>query len=153
MKAYYYFLFRIYRYYKDKQNENEFQALFSATAVSTVIIYFVLLFAYGILNYFDFIPMINNKIYVIPFILIIGAINHYLFVKEKKFLRFDFHKDRKGGVYIITFIIVLSASFIIIANINREKIFKERRKNPQTEQTKKPASLQSEIENWFKEKF
>lgn len=134
MKVYYYFLFRIYRYYIDKQNENEFQAVFSATAVSTVIIYFVLLFIYGSANYFDLLPMIKNKMYVIPIMIVIGIINYYYFVKQKKFLNYNFQKDRKGGRYIIIFIIFLGISFITLANINRKKIFEERRRNPLIEQ-------------------
>lgn len=153
MKAYYYLLFRIYKYYKDKQNENEFQALFSATIVSTVLASFVILFFYGLANYFNLLPMYPNKFYAIMFFILIGLINYYFFVRKKKFLNFDFHKDKKGGIYIVTFIIVLSTSFIILANINREKIFKERNKDLQIRETEKRPSLEGKIRKWLEENF
>lgn len=153
MKAYYYFLFRIYRYYKDKQNENELQALFSVITVSTLIVSLTIFFFHGSLNYLGLLPIYSNKFYMILFMVIVGCINYYFFIRDKNFLNYNFQKDKKGGVYIITYIILLGVSLIILSNINRKKIFEERSKNPQTEQTKKPASLQSEIENWFKEKF
>ena len=153
MKAYYYLLFWIYRYYKDKQNENEFEAIFSATSVSTVLVGFVLLFFHGLANYFNLLPMYPNKFYAIMFFIFIGLINYYFVVRKKKFLSFNFHKDRKGGIYIITFIIALSVSFIILANINREKIFKERRENPSIEQIERRPSLEGKIRKWFEETF
>jgi len=51
-KAYYHLLFRIYRYYKDKQNENEFEALFSATAVSTTLISINVITIIGLIVFF-----------------------------------------------------------------------------------------------------
>lgn len=90
---------------------------------------------------------------MILFMIIVGFINYYFFIRDKNFLNYDFKKDTKGGAYIVIYIILLSISLIVLSIINREKIFEETRKNPQTEQTKKPTSLQSEIENWFKEKF
>lgn len=153
MKAYYYFLFRIYRYYKDKQNENELQAIFSVITVSTLIASLTIFFFHGSLNYLGILPMYSNKFYMILFMIIVGFINYYFFIRDKNFLNYDFQKDKKGGVYIILYIILLGILLFVLSNINREKIFEERKKNPQTEQTQKPASLQSEIENWFKEKF
>lgn len=149
MKVYYYFLFRIYRYYKDKERESDFQALFGASAVSTVIIYFILLFVYGFVNYLDLLPMIKNKMYVIPFMVGFWFINYHLFVKNKKFLNYGFQKDRKGGVLITIFIVVLGVSFIILSNANRTKIFEERRKNPPVEEMEKKPSLEGEIRKWF----
>ncbi|WP_277115528.1 hypothetical protein [Chryseobacterium sp.] len=153
MKAYYYFLFRIYRYYKDKQNENELQAIFSVITVSTLIASLTIFFFHGLLNYLGILPMYSNKFYMILFMIIVGFINYFFFIRDKNFLNHDFQKDKKGGFYIIVYIILLGILLFVLSNINREKIFEERKKNPQTEQTQKPASLQSEIENWFKEKF
>ncbi|PXW08002.1 hypothetical protein C8D70_1196 [Chryseobacterium sp. CBTAP 102] len=153
MKAYYYFLFRIYRYYKDKQNENELQAIFSVITVSTLIASLTIFFFHGLLNYLGILPMYSNKFYMILFMIIVGFINYFFFIRDKNFLNYDFQKDKKGGFYIIVYIILLGILLFVLSNINREKIFEERKKNPQTEQTQKTASLQSEIENWFKEKF
>lgn len=152
MKAYYYFLFRIYRYYKDKRNESEFEALFSVMAVSSVILSFHLIGIYIITNYFDLVFIITNKLYMILFMVIMGCINYYFFVRDKKFLNFDFQKDKKGGIFIITYIIFLGISLIILSNINREKIFEERRRNPQIEKTETRKSLIGDIIKWFEDK-
>ncbi|MDN3694663.1 hypothetical protein QWZ06_21520 [Chryseobacterium tructae] len=147
MKAYYYLLFRIYRYYKDKQNENDFQAIFSAFAISTLIISLVLFFFHGLLNYFDLLPMYPNKFYMILFMVIIGFINYYFFVKDKRFLEYGFQKDKKGGVYIIITLIFLGISLLILSNVNREKIFGKKR-NPLIEQ-RESSSLEGKIRRWF----
>ncbi|REC61488.1 hypothetical protein DRF65_14950 [Chryseobacterium pennae] len=151
MKAYYYFLFRIYRYYKDKRNEGEFEALFSVAAVSSVILSFHLIGVYIITNYFDLVSVITNKVYMILFMIIVGCVNYYFFVRDKKFLNYGFQKDRKGGIYIIIYIFFLGISLIIVSNINREKIFEERRKNPTIENTGNRKSLIGDIVKWFEE--
>ena len=149
MKVYYYFLFRIYRYYTDKERESNLKALFAASVVSTVIVYFILLSIYGLLNYLDLVPMIKNKMYVIPFMVFLWFINYHLFVKNKKFINFDFQKDRKGGVIILVFIFVLGVSFILLSNANRTKIIEERKKNPPLEEVEERQSLEGEIRKWF----
>lgn len=147
MKAYYYFLFRIYRLYKDKNKESDAQALFSATAVSTVIVSFILLFLHGIANYFDLLPMFTNKYSAAFFMIVIGLINHYLFVRGKKFLNCGFQKDKKGGFLIVILILALGILFIVFANINRERIFKERADKVSNESRKE--SLEGKIRKWF----
>lgn len=149
MKGYYYFLFRVYKLYKDKMNETDFQALFSTIAVSSVILSFHLIGAYVVLNYFDFVPIVTNKFYMILFMVIVGCVNYFFFIRKKKFLNYGFQKDRKGGIYIVIYIIFLCISLLILANINRTKIFEERRKNPPVEEVEKKPSLEGEIRKWF----
>jgi len=151
MKAYCYFLFRVYKFYTDKIGESENQALFSANAVSTIIIFFIVLSIYGLANYFSIIPMFKNKMYVIPFMIAIGIINYFFFVRSKKFLSYDFQKDRHGGWLIVVFIVVLGGAFITLSNVNRKKVFEERKKKPQIEQTEKRESLEGKIRKWFNE--
>ncbi|KYH04739.1 hypothetical protein REB14_08535 [Chryseobacterium sp. ES2] len=152
MKAYYYLLFRIYRYYKDKQNENEFEALFSATAVSTTLISINVITLIGLVGFFYNIQLIPSTKYIVLGILLTGILNHLLFVRAQKFLNYNFQKDKKGGVLIIAYIIISASFTFIVGNYNRKKIFEERKKNYPADQTGRPQSLQSEIENWFKEK-
>lgn len=127
--------------------ESDVQTLFSTTAVSTVIVSFILLFLHGIANYFDLLLMFTNKYYAAFFIIVIGFINHYLFVRERKFMKYGFQKDKKGGVLIISFIIAFGILFIVFANINREKIFKERAGKISNEPRKE--SLEGKIRKWL----
>ncbi|WP_123947359.1 hypothetical protein [Chryseobacterium pennae] len=90
---------------------------------------------------------------MILFMVIIGFINYYFFVKDKRFLKYGFQKDRKGGIYIIIIFIFLGISLLILSNVNREKIFKERRENPSIEQIERRPSLEGKIRKWFEETF
>ena len=147
MKAYYYFLYRIYWMYKNKNKESDIQALYSATAVSTTIISINLVSLYGIADYFDVVAALENKYYVMFIMVIIGCINHYFFVREKKFLNCDFQKDKKGGVLIVAYLFALGILFTTLANINREKIFKERAGKILNAPRKE--SLEGKIRKWF----
>ncbi|MEJ5106546.1 hypothetical protein [Chryseobacterium sp. MYb328] len=151
MKAYYYFLFRIYRYYKDKQNENEFQALFSATAVSTTIISINVITIIGLISFFYNIQLIASTKYIVISMLLIGILNHLLFVRTKRFLQYNFQKDKNGGVLIITYLIISAFLTFIVGHYNRAKIFEERRKNPTIENTGNRKSLIGDIVKWFEE--
>ncbi len=71
---YYYFLFRIYRFYKDRYKESESQALFSATAVSTSVISINLFSLYGVISYSELFPTLKNKYYGIFIMIFIGII-------------------------------------------------------------------------------
>lgn len=147
MKAYYYFLFRIYRLYKDKEKESENQALFSATAVSTTTISINLFSIYGIADYFDKLPPLENKYHVIAIMITIGCINHYFFVRGKKFLNYGFRKDKRGGRLIITYIIFTFIFAVTEGHYNREKLFKERAGKISTEPRRE--SLEGKIRKWL----
>lgn len=125
MKAYYYLLFRIYRLYKDKNKETELQTLFSVTAVSTTILCFNLITLYFLLNYFGLLPIVTNKLIMILFMVSVGWINHYIFVRKRTFLKYDFKNDNKGGFLIVAYIILSFILVLIVGQLNRERIFKE----------------------------
>lgn len=125
MKAYYYLLFRIYRLYKDKNKETDSQALFSATAVSTTILCFNLITIYFLLNYFGLLPIVTNKLIMVLFMVTVGCINHYFFVRERTFLNYCFKKDNKRGFLIVAYIIFSFIVVFIVGHFNRERIFKE----------------------------
>lgn len=147
MKAYYYFLFRIYRLYKDKNRESDTQAIFSVTALSTVLLSFIFLFLYGVTSYFGLIPIVTNKSIIILFTVIVGCINYYLFVRGKKFMYFGFEKDKRGGFLIISFITMLAVLFITFANFNRDRVFRENAGKISNEPRKE--SLEGKIRKWF----
>jgi len=147
MKTYYYFLFRIYVLYKDKMKESNNLALFSTTAVSTLILSLNLITLYFVANYFGLMPIVTNKLYMVLFMFTVGCINHYFFVRERKFLNCDFHKDRKGGFLVVAYITFAFALVIIIGQYNREKIFNEHKGEISNEPRKE--SLEGKIRKWF----
>ncbi len=147
MKVYYYFLFRIYRLYKDKNKESDSQALFSATAVSTTVLCFNLITTYLLVNYFGLIPIITNKLIMVLFMVIVGCINHYFFVREKKFLNYDFKKNSKGGILIVAYIVFSLILVLIVGKYNRDRIFNERGGEISIEPRKE--SLEGKIRKWF----
>lgn len=59
---------------------------------------------------------------------IIGFVNYWFFIRKRKFVNYNFKTDKKGGYTIIGFMVFLALMFVLIANKNREKIFKEREK-------------------------
>jgi hypothetical protein len=127
--------------------ESDAQALFSATAVSTTILCFNLIAIYLLANYFGLIPIITNKLIMVLFMVTVGCINHYFFVRERKFLSYDFQKDRKGGFLIVAYIIFTLMLVLIVGQYNREKIFKERSGEISNEPRKE--SLEGKIRKWF----
>ncbi len=127
--------------------ESDSQALLSATAVSTTILSFNLITIYFVANYFGLIPIVTNKLHMVLFMIIVGCINHYLFVKGRKFLNFSFQKDRKGGILIVAYIIFTFAFVLIVGQYNREKIIKERADKISNEPRKE--SLEGKIRKWF----
>ncbi|MFC0262376.1 hypothetical protein [Fontibacter flavus] len=147
MKVYYYFLFRIYRLYKDKNKETDSQALFSATAVSTTTLSINVFSFYGVLDYFDLVPTLENKYITILIMLIFGWINHYFFVRERKFLNYGFQKDKKGGFLIVAYLILSVFFAVTEAQFNRKKIFKENVGQISNEPRKE--SLEGKIRKWF----
>ena len=132
MKAYNYFLFRIYWFYRTRFKEGHKMALLSTSIVSAVVIFFSI---FIIIGGFYFIldqtaPSLEKfyKIVVLCCLLIIWFLNYYLVIKPKMFMKESFEKDKKGGYAIIGFIVFLALIFVFIANKNRERIFKEREK-------------------------
>lgn len=125
MKAYYYFLFRVYWFYRSISKDIHERALRSTLYISTLVLYFS---SIAIFDFFqeDSSPsfLSNYKLKIVLIILIIYTINYYLFIKPMRFLNQNFSKDKKGGFLIILFIIALVFLLIIEANKNRDKISK-----------------------------
>lgn len=158
MKAYHFLLFTIYRFYTDRMKE-ESVLLFSVTVASTVIIYVGLFTIYAFANYVNLIPMFPNKFYVVGAMTVIGLLNYYFIIRHKKFLSYNFKKDVKGGFLIIAYIVLTAVAFIIVANLNRDKLEKQRLANPvkteevQIKKDEKPKSLEGRIRKWFGRNF
>lgn len=131
MKTYNYLLFRLYDYYHRVRKEDAGLSLYFTVTATTLIIYFIF---YIILTYVDFyfFKIVNlllpNKFLIIVVLGIIGLLNYRFFIKEKKFLNYNFRSDKKGGYTIVGFLIFLALSFVFIANKNRDKILNEREK-------------------------
>ena len=109
-------------FYKDTIKEKSNYTL-SASFVSTVLISINLMSVYFLLEYLDLLPFIPSKYYIAVFMIILWIINYYGIVRKEEFLKFNFRKDKKGGILIILFMIATAVLFISIANLNREKIF------------------------------
>lgn len=131
MKEYYYLLYRIYNYYLEKGKEEAWVSISRTSLVSTLLIYFVLYTGFAYVDFYSvkFLnKIVTGKLSVIILMAIIGFLNYWFFIKDKKFLNYNFKTDKKGGYAIIGFIVLLALAFVFIANKNREKIFKEREK-------------------------
>jgi amino acid transporter len=112
------------------KNENdERTAVIITTTTSTFILYSFILTIVSFIDFYIFEIfdlIIPNKMLVIMYMGVIGILNYRFFIKDKKFLNYNFKIDKKGGYAIIGFIAILALLFVLIANKNREKIFKER---------------------------
>jgi Na+/proline symporter len=130
MKAYYYFLYRVYWHYRDskKSVQGHKSALTSTSLVSSLVLFVILITIFGFLYFFqkNQAPSFssNDNLKTVLIMLIIHVINYFLFIKPQNFLRKDFRKDKKGGFLVILFIIIVAFLFVIVANRNRDKIFK-----------------------------
>jgi len=131
MKRYYYLLFRMYNHYINTDKKNISETLYSIVIASTVLIYMILFTVFAYIDFFCFKiidQILPNNSSVIAFMAIIGFLNYWFFIKDKKFLNYNFKTDKKGGYAIIGFMVLLACIFIFIVNKNREKIFAEREK-------------------------
>lgn len=128
MKAYYYFLYRVYWHYRDSPKKGHERALITTSFVSSLILYVILVTIFGLLYFFQknqapsFLS--NDKLKTIFIMLIIYVINYFLFIKPMRFLKQNLRKDKKGGFLILLFFIILGFLFVIEANKNRDKISK-----------------------------
>lgn len=125
--------------------ESDGQAFFSAIAVSTLMLIINLITIYVVVNYFGLMPIVTNIFHMILFMVTIGYINYYFFIRRRKFLKYGFQKDRKGGVLIVAYIIFTFVFLFIVGQYNRERIFKQGVKS--TEPRKE--SLEGKIRKWF----
>jgi hypothetical protein len=132
MKAYYYLLFRLYVQLMNPKNENdERTVVYLTTSTSTFLLCFLMLTIILFIDFY-FFKILNqiflNKSITILCMIVVGFFNYWFFIKGKKFLNYNFKTDKKGGYAVIGFIAILALSFVFIANKNRDKVFKERKK-------------------------
>ncbi|WP_333886246.1 hypothetical protein [Sphingobacterium siyangense] len=121
------------------------------TTVSSLFIYLNLFTIYGYLLYRDLIDeMISGKFQVIVFMVIVLCLNYILFIKGKRFLNYNFKKDFRGGISIIFYMLFTAIISIWVANLNRAKIFEQRRREPSKEHILRRPSLEGKIREWFK---
>lgn len=129
MKLYYYFLFRLYWSFRDFSKEGHKMSLISTSLASTFFLYFTLYTIMELMYFFKVSSSVNlgvnYKIWILSFMFILWFLNYYLFIKPREFLRQDFKKDKKGGVLLVLFLVLLGFLFILGGNKNREKILKE----------------------------
>lgn len=150
MKIYNYLLFRIYRFYTDVMKEKEIPLVY-VTTVSTLFIGFNLYTISSYLVFKDIIhEIISSKSRVIVCLVVILFLNYVLFIKSKRFLSYNFKKDFKGGISVVFYMLFTAIIFIWVANLNRAKIFEQRRKEPLKEHTQRRPSLEGKIREWLK---
>jgi len=151
-KIYYYFLYRQYLYYKDTLKEKD-SLLLSTSFSATTLIGINLMSAIFMLEYFDIIKVFNSKYSVLVFMFIVWFVNYYFFIKDGKFLQYNFKKDRKGGLLIVLYLVFTVISTVYVVNINRENRRRIRSKLPKIEHKQRKPSLEEDIRKWFKENF
>lgn len=124
MKYYNYFLFRLYWSFRNLSKDNHKEAKSKTAGMSCIFLGFTFFSLIGIANYFNVNPdpSLKNKYLLLPFIAIIYFVNYFFFIKKEKFLNQNFVKDKRGGVIIVLYIVLLAITFIIVANKNRDKI-------------------------------
>lgn len=156
MRAYYFLLFTIYRFYKDTMRETQ-MLMFYTAGVSSVLFGFNLLTIHSLLKYYDLAEPIPNDFVLLSGGLLLGLLNYFLIVKKGKFLECGFKKSSWGGLSVISYIVITAVLAIVVANLNRDKIDRQRLANPvkmeQIQKDEKPKSLEGIIRKWFKETF
>jgi hypothetical protein len=63
-------------------------------------------------------------------------INHLLFVKPKKFLKYNFRRGWAGGIAVTAYVILTFSIFLVIGNTHRDKVYPERKKVMEYSRTK-----------------
>ena len=151
-KIYYYFLYRQYLYYKDTLKEKD-SLLLSTSFSATALIGINLLSVIFLLDYFDIVKVFNSEYSSLILMAIVWFVNYYFFIKDGKFLQYNFKKDIKGGLIIILYVFVTFFSMFYIIKLNRSKLNKIRKKQPKIEQTLRKPSLEEDVRKWFEENF
>ena len=125
MKLYCYLLFRFYWFFRDVWGEGHKMARISTGIVGALICFTNLLIfvgLYGLIND-SAIKILSNSIYTLFILAFLYFLNYYFLLENNKIKKYDFKKSKEGGVIIILYVLVVIATFIYLANINRDKIF------------------------------
>ena len=108
-------------YYKDSKKElGDYEI--TTSIVSATIISINLVSLYFILVYCGIVPSITNKLYVIILMILVWACNYFIFIRNQKFLNYNFVKDKIGGYLVVGFIILNVLFALSIALLHREQI-------------------------------
>ncbi|MCS3867369.1 hypothetical protein J3D55_000285 [Chryseobacterium ginsenosidimutans] len=100
---------------------------------------------------------IFSGFYILIFMTIIWLPN-YLYLRKEKFLNSYFYYNYRNVVFFVGVILIVLSFFIIIANKNRERIFKERGYSQEVignggeepfDPNKKPDSFEGEVRLWY----
>lgn len=150
MRAYNYFLFRIYVFFRDVVREKNDTIFFKITVFSSVFIFINVFTLSAIITNYHIDNILPNKYYIVPYMMAIFGLNYYLFIKRRSFLDYNFKTDRKGGLLVIIYMIFTVTSFILVANENRSRIEQKHPETIETDTTR--GSLEKDIEDWFKKK-
>lgn len=123
MKYYNYLLFRIYFALSDPKKGYDKRSInIILVNTSTLILWLFLYTFFLAVNYFfnNFLNLLlpNNKCIVI-YLSIIAFLNYYFFIKDKKFLKYDFENDKKGGVITVLMLLLIIISCIAMSTLNR----------------------------------
>lgn len=131
MKLYYYFLFRIYWFFRDVVKEGHKMSLISTSLASVLFLYFIVYTIIGLVYFFKvstyFSLGLNYKFWIVLIGLVLWLLNYYLYIKPRNFLRQDFKKDKIGGILVLFFIVLLGYLMMVGVNKNREKIIEEKK--------------------------
>lgn len=129
MRLYNYLLFRLYLSFRDFSKENHKKAVLLTSLASVFFLFFVIYTILGVFYFFRDSTIIdlgiNYEFWIIAIGFVLWFINYTFFINPQKFLRQGFKKDKLGGVIVIFVILLIGALFVIVANKNRDKIFKE----------------------------
>lgn len=112
---------------------------------------------YGLMSCLNIVGDIKknlpNKFYVLIPTFVLWGVIYYGIARPKRFLNYNFQKSVKGGFLVVAYMVLTAVAFVIVANINRERLEKERLANPvKTEDVrKKRPSLEGKIRKWFKD--
>ncbi len=111
--------------------------LFLLTSVSTLFVYFTFNVIILIINYY-FVKIYNfiflNETAIIFYMFLIAFFNYEFFVKPKKFLNYNFNKDKKGGYVISIYLISIVVLLYYFGNQYRNNIKIEKKRLKQSEQ-------------------
>ena len=123
MKYYNYLLFRIYSSLSDPRKEYDVKSInILLINTSTLIIWlFCFTIFLGINCFFnDFLNCIipNSKI-IIVYLIIIAFLNYWFFIRDAKFLKYNFKEDKKSGFITVLVLLLIFTALIILVGVNR----------------------------------
>ncbi|GEM_PF-2314374 len=162
MKVYNYFAFSTYKLLESIfKKDNERLLVLKTSFIISLLILLVLYSIKGIFELNGYNDTVIPPLYIFLLIVIIWLPN-YIYLNKKNFLMDNNVFSLKNVIQVLLFIIAVVTGFIIIANKNRERIFKERGYSEKMinnggkeafDPQKKPESLEEEIRLWYYNTF